>query len=127
MTHPIRPGDIYSISRTYTNDDVLAFAELTGDKGRHHMEPDEHGRLMVHGLMTASIGSKLAGDIHFIGRELHNEYLRPVFSGDTITCEVTVESVEQKDGYRKVALRSIYRNQHGKEVIVGTTNGVVRD
>ena len=127
MTPHLQPGAVLSISRTYTNEDILAFAELTGDKGRHHMEPDEHGRLMVHGLMTASIGSKLAGDIHFIGRELHNEYLRPVFSGDTITCEVTVESVEQHDGYRKVALKSVYTNQHGKQVIVGSTTGIVRD
>lgn len=32
----------------------MQFAEMTGDRGKHHIERDEKGRLMVHGLMTAS-------------------------------------------------------------------------
>jgi hypothetical protein len=31
---------------------------------------DEKGRLMVHGLMTASIGTKKEGDLNYIAREM---------------------------------------------------------
>ncbi len=33
---------------------------------------------MVHGLMTASIGTKIGGDLNYIAREMVSEFLRPV-------------------------------------------------
>jgi 3-hydroxybutyryl-CoA dehydratase len=123
----IKAGDVFTWKRTFTEEETLQFAQLSGDRGRHHMERDEQGRLMVHGLFTASIGTKIGGDLHYIAREMNSEFLRPVFTGDTITCEVTVTEVEQKEGYKKVALASVYRNQHGKEVVVGTSRGIIRD
>jgi acyl dehydratase len=123
----IQVGDVFTWEKTFTEDEILQFAELSGDKGRHHMERDEQGRLMVHGLFTATIGTKIGGDLNYIAREMVCEYLRPVFSGDTITCEVTVTEVEQQEGFKKVALKSVYRNQQGKEVLLGTSHGIIRD
>ncbi len=99
---------------------------LQGDKGRHHMEYDENGRLMVHGLLTASIGTKVGEELHYIARELVSEFIRPVFTGDTITCELTLTNIEQMEGYKKVSIESVYRNQHEKTVLVGTSYGVIR-
>lgn len=42
------------------------------------MEYDENGRLMVHGLLTASIGTKVGEELHYIARELVSEFIRPV-------------------------------------------------
>ena len=52
--------------------------QILQDKGRHHMEYDENGRLMVHGLLTASIGTKVGEELHYIARELVSEFIRPV-------------------------------------------------
>ena len=123
----LKVGAIFTWSKTFNEEETLQFAELTGDKGKHHMERDEKGRLMVHGLFTASIGTKLGGDLNYIAREMVSEYLRPVFTGDTITCELTMTEVEQKDGFKKIAMNTIYRNQVGKEVLVGTSHGIIRD
>jgi len=123
----IKVGDTFRYERTFTEEEVLEFAHLTGDKGRHHMEHDEQGRLMVHGLLTASIGTKIGGEVHYIARELVSEFIRPVFTGDTITCDVTLTSVEQVEGYKKVSIESIYRNQKGKEVLVGSSYGIIRE
>ncbi|MBO1626439.1 MaoC family dehydratase [Bacillus arachidis] len=123
----IKVGDMFRYERTFTEEEVLEFAHLTGDKGRHHMEHDEQGRLMVHGLLTASIGTKIGGDVHYIARELVSEFIRPVFTGDTITCDVTLTSVEQMEGYKKVSMELIYRNQKGKDVLVGTSYGIIRE
>lgn len=60
------------------------------------MEKDEQGRLMVHGLLTASIGTKIGGDLNYIARNMNLDFLRPVFTGDTITCEATLSDVVQK-------------------------------
>ena len=56
---------------------------------------------MVHGLFTASIGTKLGGDLDYIAREMVSEFLRPVFTGDTITCELTMTEVEKKMDLRR--------------------------
>ncbi|CAM2882452.1 MaoC/PaaZ C-terminal domain-containing protein [Paenibacillus sediminis] len=123
----LKAGDTFVWERTFTEEEVLKFAQLTGDQGRHHMEHDDKGRLMVHGLLTASIGTKMGGDFNYIAREIVSEFLRPVFTGDTITCELTLTEIEEIEGFKKVAIKSIYRNQHGKEVLIGTSHGIIRD
>ena len=97
----IKVGDVFKYERRFTEEEVFEFANITGDKGRHHMEYDENGRLMVHGLLTASIGTKVGEELHYIARELVSEFIRPVFAGDTITCELTLTNVEQMEGYKR--------------------------
>ncbi|RJG22162.1 MaoC family dehydratase N-terminal domain-containing protein [Paenibacillus thiaminolyticus] len=123
----IQINDVFTWERTFTKEDVLEFGRISGDQGIHHVEPDERGRLMVQGLLTASIGTKIGGDLNYIAREMISEFIRPVFTGDTITCEVTLTKIEQLEGVKKVEIRSIYRNQQGKEVLIGSSHGIIRD
>jgi 3-hydroxybutyryl-CoA dehydratase len=123
----LKPGDVFTWQRTFTEEEILQFTQLSGDKGRHHMERDEKGRLMVHGLFTASIGTKIGGDLNYIAREMNFEFIRPVFTGDTITCELTITDITPMDGYKRVAMKTVYRNQHGKEVLIGTSKGIIKD
>jgi acyl dehydratase len=122
---PVRPGDTFSLERTFTEADVVSFAEVTGDRGRHHVERDDRGRLMVHGLLVASLPTKLGGDIHYIAREMWWDFLRPVFTGDTVRCELTIDRATPADGRLEVALTAVCRNQDGKEVIRGASHGVI--
>lgn len=123
----MKTGDVFTWERIFSEEEVLQFAQLSGDQGRHHMERDEQGRLMVHGLLTASIGTKIGGDLDYIAREMVYEFIRPVFSGDSITCELTLTNVEQMEGYKKLEIRAVNRNQHGKEVLIGSSHGIIRD
>src|SRR5450432_1142594 len=119
-------GETLSWERTFTEEDIRLFARFSGDEGEHHLEPDEKGRLMVHGLLTATLPTKIGGDMNFIARELTFQFHRPVFAGDTIRCEVTVVEIEPSDQYHRVKSTWTCRNQHGKEVMSGEANGVVR-
>ena len=103
------------------------FAELSGDKGIHHVEADIYGRIMVQGLLTATIPTKLGGDMNYIARHIAFDFVRPVFAGDTIACEGTVETVEPAEGRLNVSLSFVCRNQAGDEVMRGTTKGIIRD
>jgi 3-hydroxybutyryl-CoA dehydratase len=123
----IKVGDVFTWAKTFGEEETLQFAEISGDKGRHHMERDEKGRLMVQGLFTASIGTKIGGDLNYIARKMNNEFLRPVFTGDTITCELTITEVTPAEGYKRIAMTTVYRNQHGKEVLIGSSHGIIRD
>ncbi|HKF36963.1 MAG TPA: enoyl-CoA hydratase, partial [Ktedonobacteraceae bacterium] len=96
-------GDVTVWERTFTVEDVRLFGRLSGDLGIHHVEADEQGRLMVQGLLTATLPTKLGGDMNYIARELVFEFLRPVFTGDTIRCESTITHFEKADGHTKMA------------------------
>jgi acyl dehydratase len=119
-------GDVISWSRTFTEEDIQLFAKLSGDRGEHHLAPDAQGRLMAHGLLTATLPTKIGGDINLIARELNFAFERPVFVGDTITCEVTLTEVETDEKYFKLNSTWVCRNQDGKEVMTGSGRGVVR-
>jgi 3-hydroxybutyryl-CoA dehydratase len=122
----MRVGDVVVWERTFTEEDVRQFAKFSGDEGAHHLRPDEGGRLMVHGLLTATLPTKIGGDINFIARELTFRFHRPVFSGDTVRCEVTITGLAERDAHVELQTTWTCRNQHGKEVMSGEARGVVR-
>jgi 3-hydroxybutyryl-CoA dehydratase len=118
-------GDVISWQRTFTEDDISLFAKLSGDEGEHHLVPNKEGRLMAHGLLTATLPTKIGGDINLIAREMTFAFHRPVFAGDTITCEVTLTAFEPAEKYFNVSSTWICRNQDGKEVMTGGGHGVI--
>jgi 3-hydroxybutyryl-CoA dehydratase len=122
----IEVGQKASYDRTFTAKDVEQFAELSGDKGVHHIRPDKDGRIMLHGLLTATVPTKLGGDMNYIAREITYEFLRPVFVGDKVRADAVVTKVEQSEGHQKVAMDFVCYNQHGKEVLRGKTSGIIR-
>jgi 3-hydroxybutyryl-CoA dehydratase len=122
----IEEGQTFSWERTFTRDDVEAFARLSGDRGTHHLRADEEGRIMVHGLLTATIPTKIGGDLDYIAREMTFEFLRPVFVGDTVRAEAVLTNVLREAGHLAVAVSFECLNQDGKKVLAGSTRGIIR-
>ena len=119
-------GQTYSYDRVFTVEDVANFARLTGDVGRHHIVPDADGRVMVQGLLTATLPTKFGGDIDFLARDMHFEFVRPVFTGDVIATEVVCNEASDGERVMRLGFGFVCKNQHGKEVLKGSTNGVIR-
>ena len=122
----MKPGDVISWERTFTEADIRLFNKVSGDQGVHHVTPDDQGRLMVHGLLTATVPTKIGGDMNFIAREMRFQFRRPVFAGDTVRCDVTVVELEPGEQYTNVRTEFVCRNQHGKEVMSGHAQGVIK-
>ena len=120
-------GDVSTWERTFTVEDVEKFGELSGDQGVHHIQPDEQGRVMIQGLLTATLPTKLGGDINVIARTMTFEFLRPVFTGDTIRCENTIKQLEKEEDRTFLMATFVCRNQRGKEVLTGQVRGFIRD
>jgi len=119
-------GDKTSWQRTFTEEDIRLFNQVSGDQGVHHVTPDEQGRLMVHGLLTATVPTKLGGDMNFIAREMKFQFHRPVFAGDTVSCEAIIVMFEPAEQYTNVRTEFVCRNQHGKEVMTGRAQGIIK-
>ena len=122
----MKSGDRLAWERTFTEEDILLFGKLSGDEGIHHTSPDESGRLMAHGLLTATLPTKIGGDVNFIAREMRFHFHRPVFAGDTVRCEVVILELEEAESYYHLKSAWNCRNQHGKEVMTGEATGIVR-
>ncbi len=117
-------GDTYTHERTFSHEDVERFGELSGDTQPIHTEPDENGRLVVQGLLTATIPTKIGGDLEYLARTMTFEFRRPVYTGQRIVCELTIESVEERDDRYDVASRAVCRR--GEETVLqGSVDGVV--
>ncbi|GIN91274.1 enoyl-CoA hydratase [Siminovitchia terrae] len=122
----LKVGDIILFERTFSVRDVGLFTEISGDKGNHHIIPDEQGRLVIQGLLTATLPTKVGGDNNILARTMNFEFLRPVFTGDTIICEVKIEKYErQKNNRTAISASFSCENQNEKEVLKGNFSGVI--
>lgn len=124
---PPAVGDVATHSRTFSLEDVTLFAHVSGDEGVQHVQGDEQGRVWVHGLLTATLPTKLGGDLSYLARTMTFEFLRPVFVGDTILCRSVCTQSDAQPGRTACAFTITCTNQHGKEVLRGTSTGVILD
>lgn len=118
-------GEVIVHERTFTTEDVLAFGAITGDQQLIHTEPDDDERLVVQGLLTGSLMTKIGGDLNFIARTMTYEFLRPVHTGETITCEWTVESREDQADRHRLETQVVYWNQNDQQVVDASTTGLI--
>ena len=121
----IKPGAVFVKERAFTADDVRDFGRVSRDLGVHHVQPDAQGRVMLQGLLTATLATEIGGDLDFLAGEMVLRFLRPVFSGDLIHCEARIDTVREEPGRRALEISVIMTNQKGKEVMQGTIRGVV--
>ncbi|MFS0820871.1 hotdog domain-containing protein [Bacillus sp. 1P02SD] len=122
----LKVGDIIRFERTFTKEDVDLFTKVSMDEGDHHTNPDELGRVVVQGLLTATLPTKVGGDYNVLARTMNFEFFRPVFTGDTIRCEVTIEKLEWKDNNRiSIMATFLCMNQKEKQVLSGNFAGVI--
>ena len=93
----IQVGEKITFERTFTREDVDLFTKLSGNEGVHHITPDEQGRFVVQGLLTATLPTKVEGDYNVLARKMNFEFLRPVYSEDSIRCDVIIEQFEPNE------------------------------
>ncbi|WP_155591149.1 enoyl-CoA hydratase [Lysinibacillus cavernae] len=122
----LQVGEKITFERTFTMADVELFTKVSKDEGVHHITPDEQGRFVVQGLLTATLPTKVGGDYNVLARKMNFEFLRPVFSEDTIRCEVIVEQFEP-DEKNRTAITTTFSctNQLDKEVLKGSFSGII--
>ena len=119
-------GDTATYTRLITNQEVEAFAAISGDHNPLHLDPEyaattDFGECIAHGMLTgALISAAIAMQLPGPGSVYLSQYIQfraPVFLGDTLT--VTLE-VTDKHGKRPwVTLGCTVENQEGKAVAKG--------
>lgn len=122
---PPREGDVYTHQRTFSNEDVREFGEISGDQQEIHTVPVEEGRLIVQGLLTATIPTKIGGDASFIARSMNFRFHQPVYTGETITGSVTIETVEERGDRYNATISVVCTNENDETVMTAECDGLV--
>jgi len=121
----LQVGDKGSFTKSLTEADVFAFADISGDFNPLHIDEEYarrsvFGRRIAHGILTAGIISTVLGaEIPGLGTvfvELHIKFLKPVFLGDTVTATATVMEIVNP---KRVRMMVACLNQQGEDVALG--------
>ena len=129
----IAPGQIFEVERTFSQDDLLAFAELSGDFSPLHVDAEfaagtEFGACVVHGVLLASLFSQLVGmripgqNALYLGQDL--TFRRPIRVGETVRAVGKVTA--KNDATRTISLATEIRDAENKVAVAGTAKVKVR-
>ena len=118
-------GDTFAVDRFISEDDVRAFAEVTGDDNPIHLDEDyaaasRFGQRIVHGVLLLGVISKVLGR-DFPGHgsiavALSARFLRPVPVNSEIRVEV---KITEKIEARKHVKAKVYIYLDQKMILAG--------
>lgn len=119
-------GQSAESARTITEQDVLRFADVSGDHNPVHVDEafasrTRFGGRIAHGMFVASmISTAIASDLPgpgsvYLGQSL--KFLKPARIGDTIT--VRLEVLELIPEKKRARLATTCRNQGGETILEG--------
>ena len=126
MPKQIQIGDQATLTRTITDEMVVAYANLIGDHNPVHLDEafaatTRFGHRIAHGMLVAGlISTVIAADLPgpgsvYLGQTL--QFKAPVYLGDTITARIEVIKVREDKPI--VTLATVCTNQDGNNVIEG--------
>lgn len=119
-----------STTRTFTQDDINQFAEITGDHNYFHVNAEAAAqsifkRQIAQGLLVASMATHMGGVVFpgpgYIAFEMNSRFLKPVYPGDTITCTIEITRVDREKVW--LEMTATWVNQDGVVVAEGTSSG----
>lgn len=125
----LKTGDEITITRTFTQEDMVAFAGVTRDFNPVHFD-DRFARgkhfkdRICHGLLTAGMVTEIGGQIGWLATQMNFEFKKPVYFGDTITCYFTITEKDDRGWARADA---IMQNQDGLTVVKAWITGRLPD
>jgi len=123
----LKVGDRFIVSRTFLEQDVIDFADMTRDYNPVHFderftrEKNLRGRI-CHGLLVGSLVTEIGGQIGFYASKLDFRFRRPVYFGETITCTLTISARNERN---LAEAKAVYRNTEGEIVLEAFLLGYV--
>ncbi|MBW2192809.1 MAG: MaoC family dehydratase [Deltaproteobacteria bacterium] len=135
MPNPIRQraidglnaGDTFAVSRTFTQEETALFGDITRDYNPAHYdlrwtEAKKFKGLICHGLIVGSMICEFGGQVGWLATGMNFKFIKPVYFGDTITCKVTINRIEEKG---RAEAEAIFTNQTGEQVCLAFLTGRV--
>ncbi|HJT00415.1 MAG TPA: MaoC family dehydratase [Terriglobales bacterium] len=123
----LKPGDSFTVSRTFTEQDTKAFADISRDYNPVHFNDrfaelkNFRGRI-CHGLLVASLLTEIGGEIGWLASGMNFRFRKPVYFGDTIECSLAITELDDRN---RAKAEAIFKNQQDEIVIEAHLTGVI--
>lgn len=123
----LRAGDSFSVTRTFTEDDMHLFTGVSHDHNPIHFN-EEYVKakgfegLICHGLHVGSLVTEIGGQLSMLAAGMNFRFRRPVYFGDTVTCTLTIDEMDER---RRVKCSARFINQRDETVIEGQLFGTL--
>jgi acyl dehydratase len=123
----IRPGDRFIVQRTFRLEELQQFAALSRDYNPVHFDRrfaavKGFSDTICHGLLVAGLLTEIGGQIGWLASGMNFRYRSPVYIGDTIRCELVIQTVDEEG---RASAKALFRNQDDQIVIESTLQGIV--
>jgi len=133
MPHPVRqraieglqPGDSFTYSRIFSQEETESFGDLTRDYNPVHYDlrwsqAKGFDGLICHGLLVGSMICDFGGQVGWLATGMSFKFIRPVYPGQTITCTITIDSIEPSG---RAEARAILTDEDGEPVCHAALTG----
>lgn len=123
----LRKGDSFTVSRTFSADDIQQFAQISRDYNPVHLdvpyaELRNFKAPISHGLLTASLLTEIGGQIGWLASGMSFRFKRPVYVGETTTCHWIIADIDERGRARA---EITIANPEGVIVLEAETTGVL--
>jgi 3-hydroxybutyryl-CoA dehydratase len=123
----LQAGDSFRTSRTFTNDDIIRFAQISRDYNPVHFDArfakaKNLTAPICHGLLAASMAIEIGGQIGWLASAMNFRFKGPVYVGETIICTWVMTAIDQ-NGRAKASVT--LTKEDGVKVIEAEITGIV--
>jgi len=123
----LQVGDSFRTTRTFTDDDVIRFAQISRDYNPVHFDArfakaKNFSAPICHGLLVASLATEIGGQIGWLASAMTFRFKGPVYVGETIICSWVMTAIEQ-NGRAKASVT--ITKEDGATVIEAEITGIV--
>ncbi len=121
----LREGSVVRFRRVFSERDLRAFGRLTRDYNPVHYElrfarRKGFPRRICHGMLVGSMVCEPGGQWAWLASGMSFHFLRPVYVGDTVTCELAIREL---DAHGRARAEAAFTNQRGELVMRGELRG----
>jgi len=123
----LKQGDSFAVSRTFTEQDSTAFADLSKDYNPVHFDhrfakAKNFQGPICHGLLVASLLTEIGGQIGWLASGMNFRFKKPVYFGDTIECSLTITELDDPN---RAEAQAVFKNQQDEIVIEANLTGII--
>ena len=123
----LKAGDTFTLTRTFTEQDVSAFTAVTRDHNPIHfhesfVKSKGLDARVCHGLLVGGMITEIGGQIGWLASGMSFRFKKPVYLNDTVTCRFTLSQVDAKN---RAEAEAVLTNQHGETVLQARLYGLL--
>jgi len=123
----IKVGDVFTISRRFSEADMTKFSDITRDYNPVHFDDrfakvNRYNGRICHGLLVASILTHIGGQIGWLASRMDFRFKKPVYFGDTIKCSLVITKIDQNG---RAEANAVFKNQDTVTVLEAFLTGII--